>query len=120
MDCRRTLTSHKLSTYGDMEGRKVDIRTPHDLGAAARGRRQTLKLSQAEVAAAAGVSRAWVTEFEAGKPTVELGRVLALLEALDFTLELRAPSETTAQRSRRAATSPDLNSLMEKYRRGGS
>ena len=118
MACRRTLTSPRLSTYGDMEGWTVDIRTPHDLGAAARGRRQTLKLSQAEVAAAAGVSRAWVTEFEAGKPTVELGRVLALLEALDLTLDLRAPGETPAQRSPRTGTSPDLDSLMEEYKRG--
>ncbi|HET6296287.1 MAG TPA: helix-turn-helix domain-containing protein [Kribbella sp.] len=103
-----------------MEGRKVDIRTPHDLGAAARGRRQTLKLSQAEVAAAAGVSRAWVTEFEAGKPTVELGRVLALLEALDLTLDLRASGGTPAQRSPRTRTSPDLGSLMEEYKRGAN
>lgn len=77
----------------------MEIRTSRDLGAAVRGRRHALKLTQAEVAGAAGVSRPWLSEFESGKPTVELGRVLAVLDALDFTLDVRSPDGTSAETS---------------------
>jgi transcriptional regulator with XRE-family HTH domain len=97
----------------------MDVRTPQDLGAAVRGRRHSLKLSQTKVAEAAGVSRPWLAEFETGKSTVELGRVLSVLEALDFTLDLRAPGETPAEM---AGVQPeelvDLDALMEEYDRG--
>ena len=56
----------------------MKIRTPQDLGAAVRGRRRSLKLSQAQVAKSARVSRPWLSEFESGKPTVEVSRVLAV------------------------------------------
>jgi HTH-type transcriptional regulator/antitoxin HipB len=97
----------------------MDVRTPQDLGAAVRGRRRALELSQTKVAEAAGVSRPWLAEFETGKSTVELGRVLSVLEALDFKLDLRAPDETPAEM---AGVQPgdlvDLDVLMEEYDRG--
>ena len=91
----------------------MDIRTPGDLGAVARGRRRALRLSQTKVAEAAGVSRAWLAEFENGKPTVELGRVLSVLLVLDLTGDVSAPGEPVAS----AATELDLDSLMEEYNR---
>src|SRR3954451_13509271 len=54
----------------------------HDLAAAVRGRRKELGLSQAELAARAHVSRAWVDAFESGKPAAELRLVLAIVGAL--------------------------------------
>ena len=97
----------------------MDVRTPQDLGAAVRGRRHALKLSQTKVAEAAGVSRPWLAEFETGKSTVELGRVLSVLEALDFTLDLRAPDETSAEMTGTHTDElVDLDNLMEEYDRG--
>ncbi len=91
----------------------MDIRTPGDLGAVARGRRRALHLTQSHVADAAGVSRVWLAEFENGKPTVELGRVLSVLVVLDLTVEVSAPGEPVT----RTATELDLDSLMDEYNR---
>ncbi|MEI8410246.1 MULTISPECIES: helix-turn-helix domain-containing protein [unclassified Kribbella] len=91
----------------------MDIRTPGELGAVARGRRRALGLSQVKVAEAAGVSRVWLAEFENGKPTVELGRVLAVLTALELIVDVSAPGEAVSK----AAPELDLDSLMEEYNR---
>jgi HTH-type transcriptional regulator/antitoxin HipB len=97
----------------------MEVRSPQDLGAAAHGRRRTLRLSQTKVAESAGVSRAWLTQFESGKPTVEIGRVLSVLGALGFILDLRAPDETpTEMRPARPGELQDLDSLIEGYVKG--
>lgn len=86
------------------------IRTAHDLAALARGRRLDRGWSQAEVAGRAGVSRKWVSDFETGKVSVDLGAVLRLLDALDITL-----SSATRDRGDRDAV--DLDDLLEEYSR---
>ena len=62
------------------------IRTPHDVAALARGRRRDLGWSQTDLARRAGVSRKWVSDFETGKTSVELGVVLRVLDALELSL----------------------------------
>jgi len=69
------------------------IRAPRDIAAAVRGRRLDLGLTQAAVAVQAGVSRKWVYEFEAGKPTAEIGLIFKVLHALELILEA-SPSES--------------------------
>jgi y4mF family transcriptional regulator len=73
--------------------------SPSDIAAAVKAARRSLKLRQAELAAAAGVGVRFLIELEAGKPTVQLGKVLAVLDALglDCRVEPRAP--TPPQRS---------------------
>ncbi|WP_328991599.1 helix-turn-helix domain-containing protein [Kribbella sp. NBC_01245] len=97
----------------------MQIHTTHDLGATARGRRQRLKLSQTSVGKRAGVSRQWLADFEAGKPTVEVGRVLSVLEALGLVLDLASP-DTGSAPSPKPDTGPvvDLDALIEEYDRG--
>ncbi len=62
--------------------------TIHQIASAARGRRQSLGLSQAQVADWLGVSRRWVRDFEAGNGGAHLETVLRLLNVLriDFAL----------------------------------
>lgn len=91
----------------------MEIRTPHALGAAARGQRRKMRLTQAALAEAAGVSRAWLTEFEAGKATVELGRALAVIAALGLTLDLREPSTEPGGQE-----PTDLETLLHQYGQG--
>ena len=43
-------------------------------------------MTQAAFAAEMGVSRKWLSEIENGKPTVELGLVLAVFRKLGFDL----------------------------------
>jgi HTH-type transcriptional regulator / antitoxin HipB len=83
-----------------------------DLVAAVRGRRRALGLSQAELAARAGVSRHWLTTFEGGKPTVELAHVLRVLDALDIHLELADDGRGAGP----ATGSVDLDALLDEYR----
>jgi y4mF family transcriptional regulator len=65
------------------------------LGAVVRKRRRALEWSQERVAVAAGVSRPWLSEFEQGKTSVEIGLVFAVLDVLGLHLNV-----TTAEASR--------------------
>lgn len=50
--------------------------------------RAALGIPQARLAARAGVSRQWLVALESGRPTVEAGKVMRLLEALGFEVTL--------------------------------
>jgi transcriptional regulator with XRE-family HTH domain len=88
------------------------VKSIHDLASAARGRRLELGLSQAELAARAGVSRDWVNSFEAGKPTVELILVLRILEALRLRVEVAGSARPPDSHR---AESADLDALLDEY-----
>lgn len=60
----------------------ISIHTPEDLGQAVRAARRQLKLTQPQLALAAGVGVRFVVDLEAGKPTVRLAHVLRVLHAL--------------------------------------
>lgn len=92
----------------------IHIRSIMDLAASVRGRRLALELSQAQLAARAGVSRQWVNAFEAGKRTAELGLVLRVLDALDLGLDLR---ERSSSPGRGASGATDLDALLKDYGR---
>jgi HTH-type transcriptional regulator/antitoxin HipB len=85
-----------------------------DLAAAARGRRLGLGLTQAELAARARVSRQWLNEFEAGKPTAELGLVIRLLDALGLRFFVGEPSGGTGSHPSPDAA-VDLDALLDDY-----
>ncbi|MCB0994099.1 MAG: helix-turn-helix transcriptional regulator [Acidimicrobiales bacterium] len=85
------------------------IRTPRDLGAAVRQARRDLDLSQADLAAAAGVSRQWLSALERGKRTAELGLVLRVLDAAGLTLV--ADGTTSSSPTPQTRVRVDLDSL---------
>jgi transcriptional regulator with XRE-family HTH domain len=89
------------------------VNSIHGLTSAARGRRLELGLSQAELAARAGVSRDWVNSFEAGKPTVELILVLKILEPLGLRLDIAKSADS--QKMGQAGPT-DLDALLDEYR----
>ena len=62
--------------------------TIHQVASAARGRRQSLGLSQSHVAARLGVSRRWMRDFEAGSGGAHFETVLRLLDLLGIDLAL--------------------------------
>ncbi len=70
-------------------------------------------MSQAELAAQAGVSRKWIYEFEAGKPNAELGLILRVLDTLGLRLELNGDEQV---RTTASGHSVDLDSLIDEYR----
>ncbi len=108
----------------------MKVRSIADVAAAVRGRRLDRGLSQSELAKRSGISRKWISEFEAGKTTAEVALVIRVLEALGLSLDLSEdPSATatmsaTGTMSATATVSPptsgpvDLDALLEEYRSG--
>ncbi len=97
-----------------------------DVASAVRGRRMDLKLSQSALAGRTGISRKWISEFEAGKATAEFALVMRVLEGLGLKLELDVdPSSPTAATPPRTSTvtgtqaqrAVDLDALLEEHRR---
>lgn len=84
------------------------LRTARDVGAMVRDRRRSAGLSQAELAARAGVSKRWLAALEAGKPGAEMGLVLRTFAALgtDLTADDAGPTR---------ADSVDLDALLARF-----
>lgn len=89
----------------------MKVRSIAGLAGAVRGRRRDLSLSQAELAARAGVSRKWIYQFEAGKPTAELRLILRVLDALDLALDVTYDEQAAEPERER-----DLDTLIDEYR----
>lgn len=65
------------------------VRTPAELGGLVRAQRKRLGATQVELAALADVGPRFIVELERGKPTLELGKALRVLERLGLRLEVR-------------------------------
>lgn len=70
--------------------------TPEQIGDTIREARVAQGLRQDELAAAAGVGVRFLVELERGKPTVRLGKVLAVLDALGCRLQISVPRPSKA------------------------
>lgn len=66
-----------------------------DLGALVRQRRDDLGMSQTDLGHRVGTTRQWISRFEKGKADVSLSRTLAILHALDMTLDVRSRERRT-------------------------
>ena len=69
---------------------------PEELGKTIREARRDAGLTQAQVAAAAGVGLRFLIELEAGKPTAQLGKTLAVLTILGCRLRIDVPPKIAA------------------------
>ena len=94
----------------------MTVRSIRDLAAAVRGRRKDLRLSQAELARRAGVSRKWIYEFEAGKPSAEFGLLLRVLDELGLGLELGVRADQPRRPAADRVATVDLDALLEEHR----
>lgn len=72
-----------------------------EIGAIVRGVRKASGLRQDELAGASGVGVRFVVDLEAGKPTVQLGRVLQVLAALGCSIEITSPPPAAREGRRR-------------------
>jgi len=72
------------------------IRTPEDIGRVIREQRKRQRLRQAELAAMIGASHVFLGDVEKGKPTVQLGRVLALFDELGLKLSVDVPGDSAS------------------------
>lgn len=65
-----------------------DIQTTEQLGQTLRTARKRLRLTQPQLALAAGVGVRFIVELEAGKPTVRFQSALKVIDALGGVLVL--------------------------------
>ena len=76
----------QISDVAVQPGTTELITSPEDLGALIRGARKRSGLTQQEFADLCGVGRRFLSESEAGKPRLELGKVLQVLKAAGIDL----------------------------------
>lgn len=81
-----TRYSKQISDVAVQSGATGLITSPEDLGALIRGARKRSGLTQQEFADLCGVGRRFLSESEAGKPRLELGKVLQVLRAAGIDL----------------------------------
>ena len=86
----------------------MQVATAADLGQLVKAARIRRGMSQADLAAAAGVSRRWMVDLEAGKPRAELDLALRVLAALGVVLRADAP-ESARSSAAAPTTSPDVD-----------
>jgi HTH-type transcriptional regulator / antitoxin HipB len=67
----------------------MEVRNTRELGEYVRDRRRAAALSQIDLATRARVSRRWLSDLEAGKPTAEVGLVFRVISALGLYLDVR-------------------------------
>ena len=75
---------------------QIPISNAHDLGLVVRASRKAQGLRLDDAAAFAGVGPVFAGDVERGKPTVQLGLVLRLLEQLGLKVIIDAPDATEA------------------------
>lgn len=75
---------------------KHSIRSTQELAAVIRAVRKSASVRQDDLAATVGVSRQFTVDVEAGKQTVQFGRVLRLLEELGIELTVDIPDDASA------------------------
>jgi y4mF family transcriptional regulator len=64
------------------------IKDSENLGRAIRAQRKSIGLTQLDAAGLCGVGERFLSELERGKPTVELGKVLQVLNRLGLRIVL--------------------------------
>ena len=84
-----------MYAYADIAGRVGGVTSTIDdadaLARIVRATRTRRRLTQAQLAEAAGVSRLFVIEIEKGHPRAEIGKVLTLLGALGLSTQVITP-----------------------------
>lgn len=73
----------------------VKVSSAKEIGALARQTRKAQQIDQATAGSLAGSGLTFVSQFENGKPTVQLEKALQLLESLGLHVYLDVPEQIT-------------------------
>ena len=86
-------TSNKIIPIGHfLTGTDQVIQSTAELGQLARERRQQIALTQLDVAGLSNTGNRFIVELEQGKPTLQLQKVLDVLNLLGLEVVIRAKS----------------------------
>ena len=92
------------------------VRSPNEIGQLIKSRREAKGVTQADFASSIGVSRKWVVEAEAGKPTAEIGLIMRALTVLGVTLAI-GDEPRMRPSSGQHDEIPDVNDVLAAYSR---
>ncbi|MFT3777609.1 MAG: helix-turn-helix transcriptional regulator [Ottowia sp.] len=82
-----------------MNGTETPIRSSVELGAVVREQRKHLALTQLDLAGLGNTGNRFIVDLESGKPTVQLQKVLDLIDLLGLELVLRTKASWLANPS---------------------
>lgn len=83
---------------------QIPVTDPEEIGRIARRVRRLQRVRQDDLGATIGVSHVTLREIERGKPTVQWGTVLSLLDELGIKLVLDVPDRIGAELERQPRT----------------
>jgi y4mF family transcriptional regulator len=72
-----------------LEGSAVAVRSAAELGALVRAQRKRLALKQLDIAGMGNTGNRFIVDLENGKPTVQLQKVLDIMELLGLEFVVR-------------------------------
>jgi len=75
---------------GKSQGQEATIRSSVELGAVVREQRKRLALKQLDIAGMGNTGNRFIVDLENGKPTVQLQKVLDVMDLLGLELVVRA------------------------------
>ena len=93
----------------------MELRTADDVGRLVREARRRRGMSQQDLAGAAGVSRRWLVDLEAGKPRAELRLVLSVLATLGIPLHAGAGDPVPDGATGQPAGGVDLDAHLQRF-----
>lgn len=94
----------------------MQLRTPFELGLLIRKARRSRGMTQQQLASAVGVGRQWIVALEAGKPRVQLDKVLQTLAALDLSLSIHGEGVSAPSGVDVGIDVPDIEAVLEAHR----
>lgn len=75
---------------GNPSGKGASVRSSAELGAIVRAQRKHLALKQLDIAGLGNTGNRFIVDLENGKPTVQLQKVLDVMDLLGLELVVRA------------------------------
>jgi HTH-type transcriptional regulator / antitoxin HipB len=75
---------------GHLEGSEIAVRSSAELGAVVRAQRRRLALKQLDIAGLGNTGNRFIVDLENGKPTVQLQKVLDIMDLLGLELVVRS------------------------------
>ena len=75
---------------GHLEGSEIVVHSSTELGAVVSARRKRLALKQLDIAGLGNTGNRFIVDLENGKPTVQLQKVLDIMDLLGLELVVRS------------------------------
>ncbi len=86
----------RASKIGQLSGSETPIRSSAELGIVIREQRKRLALKQLDLAGMGNTGNRFIVDLENGKPTVQLQKVLDLMDLLGLEVVVRTKASRSA------------------------